>query len=134
MLGEQAVSLNKKAETSEAPSAEVVAQKGHSLEVAGIFVDMLGVTMVSCGYDGSVCFWDFNTQELVHRVDLGTPQVLLQGFRDASFFAVAGQDKVIRLFDMNTYKLSRRFAGGHSREITDLAFSPGTLPSYYAGV
>jgi U3 small nucleolar RNA-associated protein 21 len=124
MLGEQAVSLNRKEAEDEGKQAAPVLQQGHSGEVAGVFVDMLGVTMVTCGYDGSVCFWDFNTHELVERVVLPCPQVLLQGFRDAGFVAVAGQDRVIRVFDCATRKLSRRFSMGHSREVTDLAFSP----------
>lgn len=37
--------------------------------------------------------------------------------------AVASQDRVVRVYDISTYKLSRRFSG-HSREISDLAFSP----------
>lgn len=37
--------------------------------------------------------------------------------------AVASQDRIVRVYDITTYKMSRRFAG-HSREISDLAFSP----------
>ena len=37
--------------------------------------------------------------------------------------AVASQDRVVRVYDIVTYKLSRRFSG-HTREISDLAFSP----------
>jgi len=124
MMGEQATSLNAPKDTPEVVKKEVLEQTGHSQEVAGIFIDMMGITMASVGYDGLVCFWDFNTQQLVHKVELSSPQVLLQGFRDANFFATVGQDRVIRVFDMNTHKLSRRYANGHTREITDLAFSP----------
>ncbi len=123
MMGEQVKSLNAKEVPAEVVK-EVVEQVGHTGEVAGIFIDMMGITMVSCGYDGTICFWDFTTQQLLHKVTLSSPQVLMQGFRDANFFAVAGQDRVIRVYDINTYKLSRRYANGHSREITDLAFSP----------
>lgn len=125
MLGEQATSLNApKADETKAPVPVEVEQVGHIGEISGIFIDMMGITMVSCGYDGLICFWDFITQKLIHKIELNSPQLLMQGFRDANFFAVAGQDRVIRLYDMNTFKLSRRFAGGHTREITDLAFSP----------
>lgn len=128
MLGEQATSLNAPKEGSEESTKGTgpveIEQVGHTGEIAGIFVDMMGTTMVSCGYDGLICFWDFISQKLLHKIELSSPQLLLQGFRDANFFAVAGQDRTIRLFDMSTYKLSRRFAGGHTREITDLAFSP----------
>jgi hypothetical protein len=39
------------------------------------------------------------------------------------FVAVASQDRIVRVYDITTFKMSRRFAG-HSREISDLAFSP----------
>lgn len=41
----------------------------------------------------------------------------------AGFVAVASQDRIVRVYDILTYKLSRRFSG-HTREISDLAFSP----------
>ena len=37
--------------------------------------------------------------------------------------AVASQDRIVRVYDISTYKISRRFSG-HSREISDMAFSP----------
>jgi U3 small nucleolar RNA-associated protein 21 len=46
------------------------------------------------------------------------------GFKDGNFCAVAGVDRVIRVFDIATCKLARRFGDGHSREITDMAFTP----------
>jgi WD40 repeat protein len=97
---------------------------GHTLEVSGIFVDMMGLTMVSCGYDGLLCFWNFYSHELEHCVDLGVPIVRMEGMRDANFVAVAAQDRVLSVYDVGTHKLSRRFLAGHSREITDLAFTP----------
>ena len=39
------------------------------------------------------------------------------------FIAVASQDRIVRVYDISTYKISRRFSG-HSREISDMAFSP----------
>lgn len=79
--------------------------------------------MVSCGLDGLVMFWDFQNHKILHKVTHSTPQLLMHGFRDSSYVALAGQDRILRVYDISTYKLSRRF-DGHSREITDLAFTP----------
>ena len=96
---------------------------GHSSEVTGLFIDGLNSTMISCGMDGFVIFWDFDTHTELARVDLGTPLILLVGFKDSGFVAIADQNNVIRLFDISTKRVSRRFTG-HSRTITDMAFTP----------
>ena len=97
---------------------------GHRDEVSGLFIDMTCSVLVSCGYDKLVCFWDFHTHSLLSSISLPCPQVLMQGFRDADFVAVAGQDRTIRLFDAHSQRLCRHFAKGHLREITDMAFTP----------
>ena len=73
--------------------------------------------------DGSVIFWHLLSHEKLGTINGSVPLLKMEGFRDAGFVAIAGQDRVIRVYDINTRKLCRRFAG-HSREITDMAFSP----------
>lgn len=63
------------------------------------------------------------SHERLGNITGNVPLLKLEGFRDAGFVAVAGQDRIIRVYDVNTRKLSRRFVG-HSREVTDMAFSP----------
>jgi U3 small nucleolar RNA-associated protein 21 len=63
------------------------------------------------------------THEKLDTIPLHTPLLRLEGFRDAGFVAICGQDRITRIFDISTKKLCRRFVG-HSREITDMAFSP----------
>lgn len=101
--------------------AEVIV--GHSSEVTGLFIDGLNSTMISCGMDGFVIFWDFDSHSELARVDVGTPLLQLVGFKDSGFVAVADQSNVIRMFDISTKRVSRRFTG-HSRTITDMAFTP----------
>ena len=97
---------------------------GHNSEVSGLFIDMLSITLISCGYDGLICFWNFQTHHLMHHIQLDSPQIMMHGFRDSNFVAIVSQDSsIIRLYDIQTYSLLRRFSNGHSREITDLAFS-----------
>lgn len=125
MLGEQVTPLNTPTNNESDTKVYVIDNtRGHISEVSGVFIDMMGMVMVSTGLDGLICFWNFQTHALIHIIDIGVPQLLLQGFRDSNFVAVAGQDRVIRMYDIETFHLSRRFSGGHSREITDLAFTP----------
>jgi U3 small nucleolar RNA-associated protein 21 len=100
-----------------------IINEGHTQEITGIFIDMMNSTMVSCGLDGLVIFWDFNNHNELNRIAHKSPQLFMQGFRDSGFIALAGQDRIIRLYDISTHKLSRRF-DGHSREITDISFTP----------
>lgn len=102
----------------------------HSAAVTGLFIDMANLTMVSVGLDGKVIFWDFNSHAPLHCLESpgaapGTtcPNVRVQGFRDGGLVAVASQDRIVRLYDMTTFQLCRRFEG-HSREITDIGFTP----------
>jgi len=104
-----------------AAAAEV--PDGHTQSVTGIFIEVANTVMATCGLDGLLVFWDFASHAVLHRAALPSPLTMMQGFQDGGFVAVAAQDRVVRVYDVFTYKLSRRFAG-HSREISDLAFSP----------
>ena len=91
--------------------------------MTGLFVDISNSILVSCGLDGHICFWDFHQHTLLAQLTLASAQLFLCGFKDAGFAAVIGQDRVVRIYDVITHKLVRRFSG-HAREITDTAFSP----------
>lgn len=103
----------------------------HSAPITGIFIDIANVVMVSCCMDGRVIFWDFNAHSVLHSIivtDDATktkpvPLLRLIGYRDGNLVAIASQDRVIRVYDMTTYQLCRRFVG-FAREITDMAFTP----------
>eukprot|EP00605_Chrysophyceae_sp_TOSAG23-4_P002689 GSChrysophyteH1.ASY1.ANO1.2966.1 assembled CDS len=95
----------------------------HSGEIRGLFVDTSNSVLVSCALDGNTIFWDLNKGSVLNCVESDTAHLLMVGMRDAGFAAVASQDRVIRVYDMTTYKLARRF-DGHSREVSDLAFTP----------
>ena len=101
----------------------VAVPEGHDGEVRGLFVDLTNSILASCGLDGHLLFWDLESGQLLRAVHGASPCIQMVGFRDAGFIAVASQDRVVRIYDLATFKLSRRFEG-HSREITDLAFTP----------
>lgn len=102
-----------------------VTKEGHTQEVTGLFIDSTNSLLVSCGLDGLLIFWNFRapTHAQLAAVQTDTPQMFLHGFRDGGFVALAGQDRVVRVYDLVSHKLSRRFAG-HSREVSDIAFTP----------
>ena len=97
---------------------------GHTSKITGLFIDAMNTTMVSCGSDGYVIFWDFDSHNIVHFQKFDSSMTLMVGFKDSGFVAVAAEDNVVRIFDLATFKLSRRFPGdSHSLPITDMCFA-----------
>ncbi|RLN38104.1 hypothetical protein BBJ28_00017445 [Nothophytophthora sp. Chile5] len=82
----------------------------------------MNTTLVSAGIDGKLKFWDFKSQELRFEVDIGSPVSQMELHRDSNLLCVACDDQVLRLFDVTTRKLVRRFAG-HAHRVTDMTFS-----------
>lgn len=119
----QKKSDSKSSSISSSGSISTAHAEQHVGEVTGLYIDITSSVMVSCGLDGLVIFWDFISQKVLHSIKCDTPCVKLEGFRDASFVAVAAQDHTIRVFDAQTFKLARRFSKGHSRAVTDMSFS-----------
>ena len=95
----------------------------HEGEIRGLFVDTSNSVLVSVGLDGNTLFWDMYSGKVMNCIRSDTAHLMLVGLRDAGFAAVASQDRVVRVYDMATCKLARRFSG-HSREISDMAFTP----------
>jgi U3 small nucleolar RNA-associated protein 21 len=125
--GGETGSLKRKIANKDEIEAKALESKydGHTAEVTGLFMDITNAVLVSCSIDGSVIFWDFMSHTILKRHTFSDcPQLRLVGFRDAGFVAVVGQDRTIRVFDVSVQKLVRRFVHAHSREITDIAFSP----------
>lgn len=96
--------------------------KRHFGEVTGLFIDISNSTMISCGLDGNIICWDFMSHECKDCISNTSPQILLRAYRDGNFFATVSQDRIIRIFDLPSFSLSRRFSG-HEREITDCCFT-----------
>eukprot|EP01035_Chromulina_nebulosa_P017969 gene17969-23600_t len=88
--------------------------------------------LLSAGSDNT--FRYFNTQiehrnreisqvNILKKLDSNVQSLFLVGYKDGGYVAICGSDRVIRVYDMFTQKLIRRFSNGHSREITDICFS-----------
>ena len=62
-------------------------------------------------------FWDHKSHAVLDCLQLDSPQIKLHGFRDAGFVVVVSLDRVVRVMDLTTRRMCRRF-DGHSREVS----------------
>ena len=98
------------------------ASDAHSAAVYGVVVDALNRTLISGSLDGTLKFWDFVSHQLVHTINVGATISQLELHRDSNLLLVVCDDHVLRVYDVTTQRLVRRFSG-HSHRITDVAFS-----------
>lgn len=94
----------------------------HDGPVSAVIVDALNQHVVSVGIDGKLKFWDFQKHALVYELDVGSPVSQMELHRDSNLLCVVCDDHVLRMYDVATKKLARRFAG-HTHHITDVNFS-----------
>eukprot|EP00501_MAST-03F_sp_TOSAG23-6_P000616 GSMAST32.ASY1.ANO1.637.1 assembled CDS len=99
-------------------------QYGGQEGARGIGVGGLGLTLVTCGIDGTVRFWNYSTRQQLTCINLpdNVSASQLVVFRNSGLVAVASDDHIIRIFDVSSHKLVRRFCG-HKSRITDITFS-----------
>jgi WD40 repeat protein len=103
---------------------------GHATRIRSLAVDHEGDRLVSGGEDGAVCLWDLATQRLLDRFDWGRPVWCVAISPDAKILAVGGQDRVLQLFDVESWQnLDEVIA--HRDWVRTAAFSPtdGVLAS-----
>ncbi|CAH0521881.1 unnamed protein product [Peronospora belbahrii] len=103
-------------------SSDKTAADAHDGPVSAVAVDALNKTLVSAGIDGKLKFWGLKKHELRYEIDVGSPISQMELHRDSNLLCVACDDQVLRLFDVITHKLVRRFSG-HSHRVTDMNFS-----------
>lgn len=94
----------------------------HNGPVSAVVVDALNQLVVSAGIDGKLKFWEFNKRTLSYELDVGSPISQMELQRDSNLLCIVCDDHVLRVYDVNTKKLARRFAG-HTHRITDVNFS-----------
>ncbi|RDK46653.1 Utp21-domain-containing protein [Aspergillus phoenicis ATCC 13157] len=96
----------------------------HTKAVTGLMVDGLNRTVISCGLDGKVKFWDLVTGHLVDQLDW-YPMTSIIGLRSNhtnELVAFSCDDLSIRVVDVETKKVIREFWGCVG-QINDLTFS-----------
>ncbi|KAL4811574.1 Utp21 specific WD40 associated putative domain-containing protein [Aspergillus unguis] len=96
----------------------------HTKAVTGLAVDGLNRTIVSCGLDGKVKFWDFQSGLLLKELDWH-PMTAITALRYSStseLVAFSCDDLSIRVVDMETKKVVREL-WGCAGQINDFTFS-----------
>ncbi|KAL8731904.1 MAG: hypothetical protein Q9181_004140 [Wetmoreana brouardii] len=96
----------------------------HRKAVSGLMVDPLNRTVISCGLDGKIKFWDFQTGMLRDEIDW-SPMVAItasQYYRASDLVALSCDDLSIRIIDVETKKLVRELWGCLG-QISDFCFS-----------
>lgn len=96
----------------------------HTKAVTGIIVDGLNRTVISCGLDGMIKFWDFLTGCLQDQVDWYPMTAITASryHRQSDLIALSCDDLSIRVVDIETKKLVRELWGCLG-QISDFCFS-----------
>ncbi|OGE54813.1 hypothetical protein PENARI_c005G10802 [Penicillium arizonense] len=96
----------------------------HTKAVTGLMVDSLNRTVVSCGLDGKVKFWDLLSGSFIDELDWH-PMAAITGLRynkASELVAFSCDDLSIRVIDLETRKLVREFWGCVG-QVNDFIFS-----------
>ncbi|KAH8433602.1 rRNA-processing protein UTP21 [Aspergillus melleus] len=96
----------------------------HTKTVTGLWIDGLNQTVITCGLDGKVKFWDFISGSLVDELNWH-PMASVTGLRYSSageLLAFSCDDLSIRVVDIETRKVVREFWGCVG-QINDFTFS-----------
>ncbi|KAI9369999.1 Utp21 specific WD40 associated putative domain-containing protein [Aspergillus egyptiacus] len=96
----------------------------HIKAITGLAIDGLNRTLVSCGLDGKVKFWDFQSGSLIDELDW-SPMTAITALRynsTSEFVAFSCDDLSIRVIDMETKKTVREL-WGCTGQINDFTFS-----------
>lgn len=96
----------------------------HKRAVTGLMVDGLNKTLISCGLDGKIKFWDFQSGLLQNEIDWFpmTSIIASQYHRPNDLVALSCDDLSVRVVDTETKKLVRELWGCLG-QISDFCFS-----------
>lgn len=114
--------------TSDEPSGDVPrfgpGEGKHKKAVTGLMVDPLNRTVISCGLDGKIKFWDFHAGILKDEIDWSSTTAITgaQYYKSSDLVALSCDDLAIRIIDTETKKLVRELWGCLG-QISDFTFS-----------
>ncbi|KAK4756150.1 hypothetical protein SAY87_006277 [Trapa incisa] len=94
----------------------------HGDQVVGVACDSTNAHMISAGYCGDIKVWDFKGFTVKSRWEVGHCLVKIAYHRLNGLLATIADDFTIRLFDIVTSRMVRKFEG-HTDRVTDLCFS-----------
>ncbi|KAL8688914.1 MAG: hypothetical protein Q9218_005290 [Villophora microphyllina] len=96
----------------------------HRKAVTGLMVDPLNRTVISCGLDGKIKFWDFHSGMLRDEIDWSPMTAITAAayYKSSDLVALSCDDLSIRIIDIETKKLVRELWGSLG-QISDFCFS-----------
>ena len=96
----------------------------HGKAVTGIMIDPLNRTVFSCGLDGKLKFWNFQTGQLQDEIDWSPMSAIIAAryHKQNDLIALSCDDLSIRVVDTETKKLVRELWGCLG-QISDFSFS-----------
>lgn len=96
----------------------------HKKAITGLMVDSLNRTVVSCGLDGKIKFWELSTGSLRHEMDWHSFAAItaFRFYRSSDLIALSCDDLAIRIVDTETKNLVRELWGSLG-QISDFCFS-----------
>ncbi len=103
---------------------------GHKAPIKAVAVAPDTSTIASASQDGQIYLWDWNTKSKVTELKGHTDEVTAIAFspaRDSSYFASAGSDRTIVLWDLLDNKVKRKLDAGCSVLAIDFAADGKTL-------
>ncbi|KAL8651505.1 MAG: hypothetical protein Q9210_003208, partial [Variospora velana] len=124
----QAKKLKLQSASAEAPATTPRFGPGegkHRKAVTGLMIDPLNRTVISCGLDGKIKFWDFHTGRLKDEIDWSPMAIAItaaQYYKSSDLVALSCDDLAIRIIDTETKKLVREL-WGCGGQIVDFCFS-----------
>lgn len=109
---------------NEGPRNFALGEGRHKKSVTGLMVDGLNRTLISCGLDGKIKFWDFLTGCLQDEIDWFPMTAIMASHyhRPSDLIALCCDDLSIRVVDIETKKLVRELWGCLG-QISDFCFS-----------
>ena len=96
----------------------------HEKAVTGLMVDPLNRNLFSCGLDGKLKFWNFQTGQLQDEIDWSPMSAIMASryYKQSDLIALSCDDLSIRVIDTATKKLVRELWGCLG-QISDFSFS-----------
>ncbi|KAL0925732.1 hypothetical protein M5K25_004099 [Dendrobium thyrsiflorum] len=94
----------------------------HYGEVVGVACDTTNTMMISAGFQGDIKVWDFKACKVKSRLEVGRSVTKMVYQRTNGLLATVADDMVLRVFDVLSLLIVRKFEG-HTDRITDLCFS-----------
>ncbi|KAI4288591.1 MAG: hypothetical protein L6R35_002149, partial [Caloplaca aegaea] len=101
----------------------------HRKAVTGLMIDPLNRTVISCGLDGKVKFWDFHAGRLKDEIDWSSSSPTMaiaitaaRYYKSSDLVALSCDDLAVRIIDTETKKLVREL-WGCGGQIVDFCFS-----------